>query len=875
MKRPCTCLQIKAFRHSLLCSLFALFLSFPAFCQPAFTGGHTQNLSVCENSAIAPVNSYLTISDAVSGKTETWTVVTPPVNGTLSAAYTTTSTGGSITPSGTTYGPTAGYAGNDSFSVMVSDGIVKDTTKVYVTIHSSPSAITGNNNICSGTTSALTNAVSGGTWSSSNTTVATISSPGGVVTAGLPGTSIITYSMAGGCNATLSVHVLVQPSPIAGTGVVCTGHITALSDATGGGLWKSSNISIASVSSGGLVTGVSSGVDTITYKISSGCIASKAITVNPTSPVFGPASVCPGLVITLSTSIGGGTWTSGSSANAIVNPSTGDVTGIAAGSAYITYTLPTGCFAFQLETVNPSPAPISGSSVCIGSTATLSDATAGGTWNSDNTSVVTIDTFTGVASGLIIGTANVTYTLPATGCFYAEVVTVDTLPGVYTMSGGGSYCSGTSGTHIYLASSDASTNYYLHIGSATIGPFLGSGTYYDFGLQTLAGTYTATATSTITGCSNLMAGSASITITPSVLPIANVSSSSGDTICGGLTNNYFVTPVYGGTAPHYEWTINGTVVGIDTAYYSYIPGPGDTIIVRMISNEVCAIPDTVFDTTIMTVIAHELPVVSLVASPGTEICLGSAVTLTPVPVFGGPSPSYFYKRAGAVVGTGSPLHYVASDGDVFDCYMVSDFMCRLADTVSCSITIKVDTPIFPAFSIQAYPPVLSYQGEPDTVVARMTNPTGIFTYQWYVNGVMIAGATSDTFISSNFTYMGNDSVSCMVAQQGICHYNTFNWRMMLNNVGVPGLAAGSRFAVYPNPGKDEFTITGSLGNTADDAVSIQLMDMLGKVVYTNSFTATQGTFRHTIRPGVLPGGMYLLSLTSGSENKIFHIVIEQ
>ena len=68
-------------------------------------------------------------------------------------------------------------------------------------------------------------------------------------------------------------------------------------------------------------------------------------------------------------------------------------------------------------TVPPAPAAISGpSTVCAGSNITLSDATAGGTWSSNNTLVATVNATTGVVTGVTPGPATITYTVTVNGC---------------------------------------------------------------------------------------------------------------------------------------------------------------------------------------------------------------------------------------------------------------------------------------------------------------------------------------------------------------------------------------------------------------------------------------------------------------------------
>ena len=138
-------------------------------------------------------------------------------------------------------------------------------------------AITGTPNVCVGSTTALSD-VGGGTWSSSNPSVATVGLTTGIVTGVAAGTLTITYITSAGCSATMTVTVGPAPAPITGTKTVCVGATTSLSDAATGGAWSSGDASIASVSSG-TVTGMAGGTAVISYG-SAGCFATAIVTVN-------------------------------------------------------------------------------------------------------------------------------------------------------------------------------------------------------------------------------------------------------------------------------------------------------------------------------------------------------------------------------------------------------------------------------------------------------------------------------------------------------------------------------------------------------------------------------------------------------------------
>ncbi len=144
----------------------------------------------------------------------------------------------------------------------------------------------------------------------------------------------------------------------------------------------------------------------------------------PPLPIHGRDSICIGDTTTFSDGSTGGTWSSGNTAIATAGAASGLITGIAPGTAIITYTIPTGTTATRTITVNPFPAPITGSdTLCYGLTDTLSDSDPGGKWKSSYFLIANIDSVIGSIKGISPGVAIITYTLP-TGCY---ITTTDTV----------------------------------------------------------------------------------------------------------------------------------------------------------------------------------------------------------------------------------------------------------------------------------------------------------------------------------------------------------------------------------------------------------------------------------------------------------------
>lgn len=186
------------------------------------------------------------------------------------------------------------------------------------------------------------------------------------------------------------------------------------------------------------------------------------MTINP--PVsagtlsYSSNSICIGGTATYSSNgTAGGTWSSNNTNVATVN-NAGVVTGIAPGTATITYTLNSGCgtpvSASAGITVNPDvnagTLSYSNNQVCVdGSVNYASNGTPGGTWTSSNPAVATVG-INGAVTGVSPGTAVITYTL--TGCSgpksVSEPVTVKAVPNAnVTLAGNGQVCTG--GTAVF------------------------------------------------------------------------------------------------------------------------------------------------------------------------------------------------------------------------------------------------------------------------------------------------------------------------------------------------------------------------------------------------------------------------------------------
>jgi len=739
-----------------------------------------------------------------------------------------------------------------------------------------PEVITGTPVVCAGSTTQLDNVTPGGTWSSSST-VASVTSTG-LVTGVAAGSAIITYKTGNNCRRILVVSVNPLPALIAGTGNVCQGQTMIFSNANLGGEWSTDDATIADVNTtSGVVMGGNVGTANITYTLPTGCMRSRAVTVHASvEPIVGIAPVCAGTTASLSNATTGGIWISGNSTVAVIDASTGELTSVAAGTSVITYAMPSGCVATGTILVRPLPGNITGAGVlCEGSTITLANTPSGGTWTSSDDAVATVGV-TGVVTGVAMGSVTISYTLP-TGCMKTRDIMVNPLPAVYNVTGGGSYCVGGAGVAIGLDGSDVDVNYTLKNGALSLGTLSGTGMVLDFGLRTTAGSYMVTAT-TDQGCSVNMSGDATINITSLVMPSVAMSASTSDSVCAATSVTYSATPTNGGTAPTYVWSVAGSPVATG-ATYSYTPANGDVVTVEMTSNAACPSVASVSASKAMTVIPNLAPSVTISVGPNDTLCSGSAATFVAVGANGGDAPVYTWIVGGTVVpGVSGPSYtYMPSNNQTVVAKLNSSYRCPSANNVSSNtITMHIDQQYIPAVSIVANPGTVINAGETVSFTTIVTGAGPTPRFQWLIRGAIVLGATQATFSSNDLN--DGDSVTCVVWGTGRCGMETINSVVMKVNgttgVATTGLSA-SELKLMPNPTSGTFVVSGKLGSS-NEAVTFEVTDMLGQVVYRGNVLARNGELNERIQlTGSLANGMYMLSVVNGSDRKVFHFVLKQ
>jgi gliding motility-associated-like protein len=605
--------------------------------------------------------------------------------------------------------------------------------------------ITGSPTACVSGTTQLANATPGGTWSSSDNGIATVS-PSGLVTGVSVGAVTISYAVTGTCGTTTvtqQVNITTTPTlpAITGTPNVCVNATTQLSNTTPGGTWSSSNNAVATVnSSTGLVTGVSSGNATITYAVTSSCgtaTTTQQITVTgPPSvqPITGGNSVCVNGTLQLSNATGGGVWTSSDNNIATVNGA-GTVTGISQGSVNINYAVTGTCgttTVSQSITVNALPAvpAITGaSSVCVGATTQLANALAGGTWSSSNASVATVNASSGLVNGVAQGNATITYTVTQNGCTgnNSTQITVNALPVVASAVATDVLCSGGTNGSIVVSGSGGNPPYTYSIDNGQ--NFQNNGTFNGL----TANNYNVFI-SDAAGCSAAFAFNPVVVNEPTALAQNNTVNNSS---CANVFDGKITVNASGGTPP-YSYSLNGGAPQPSNIFSGLQSG---TYTVQVIDANGCTNTTTQnIDTT--------FAVSASIVNQTNISCFGASDGSVEVQLSGGLQP-YSYSING--------VQFVASP--VFSGLAAGNYLITLRDSKGCTdfVNVNISQPTVLSISINNITNVLCGGDSTGSISVLASGGNAPYTFTWS-NG----GNTSSisNLKASNYTVTVADANNC-------------------------------------------------------------------------------------------------------------------
>jgi hypothetical protein len=810
----------------------------------------------------------------------------------------TVSAGGTITAGAGTNMITVSWTTTGSKNVYVNytnaNGCSATTATVkIVTVNALPvPTITGLAAACAGTTGVTYTteaAMTGYTW--------TVSA-GGTITAGA-GTNVITvtwntaaaqtvsvnYTNSNGCTAAtatvknVTVNALPVPT-ITGLAAACVGTtgVTYTTEAAMTGYtWT--------VSSGGAIT-AGAGTNTITvswntvgaqnvyvnYINTNGCTATtpsvKSVTVNalPVPTITGLAAACvgsTGVTYTTETGMTGYTWTVSAggtiTAGATTNVVTVSWTTVGAKNVYVNYVNANGCTAttpsVKVVTVNPLPVPtIAGPSfACAGSTGfvyTTEAGMTGYTWTVSaggtitagaGTNAVTVSWNTAGARTVSVNYVNANGCTASTAATFSVTVAGSPAP---TIAGPAQLCAGASGV-VYTTQA----GFYNYVWTISYGGVITSGLnsnqvtvdWGTAGLRSISVNY-----ENASACSSVSPFVYNVTIFTAPVPVITGNAS----VCQGTTGVTYTTQA---DNTGYVWTVSsGGVItsgaGTNEITVSWITGGNQTVSVDFTNELGCdaAVP-TVFNVSVA-----PKPSAAGTVTGTTPVCAGTQGVAYSVPAIANATTYNWTLPTGATVASGASTNAITVN---------------FAPTAASGV-IKVNGvndcgsgTVSPSFNVVVNPlpatPVITQHGDTLTSSANSGN-------QWYLDGVIIAGATGKKHVA---VYTGNYTV--VVTLSG-CSSATSNSILVLP-VSVGDFEVSHTFDLYPNPNQGQFNI--KVVSAKPLVLNLEVYNNLGALLWKQEKVTVDGTYTTPVDLGNVANGVYMVSLRNTETNSVRKVVI--
>jgi gliding motility-associated-like protein len=242
-------------------------------------------------------------------------------------------------------------------------------------------------------------------------------------------------------------------------------------------------------------------------------------------------------------------------------------------------------------------------------------------------------------------------------------------------------------------------------------------------------------------------------------------------ICEGTEITLTTTSGNGGPNPVFSWFVDQGLGFVQVQsgaddFYTFIPNGGEIVYVELFSDINCGSGNPAQSSQITIDVTPLLqPSVTITADNG-DVCAGTEVTFTALPVNGGVNPVFeWYVDGGLVPGaTTSTYAYIPNNGDQVEAVLISDETCVVPGPVtSNTIVVNVNQPAIVTVGISPENnPVCA--GTEVLFTATYSNEGLNPQFQWFLNGNPV-GANQDTYL---FTPVDGDEIQLVLLSDAEC-----------------------------------------------------------------------------------------------------------
>ncbi len=394
-------------------------------------------------------------------------------------------------------------------------------------------------------------------------------------------------------------------------------------------------------------------------------------------------------------------------------------------------------------------------------------------------------------------------------------ILVDSLPGNTVSVKGNPTACGMDTVYIDAVNNTNYTYQWMDNGNPLNGATASNLTVY------MNGSYTVKTTNA-NGCNST---SAAIKVAYKPIPtVPLLNGNANTTICPGDSIMISVSPQDTGSFT-YQWKMNGNNISGSTNSTLYVSTAG-TYTAEVTNNGGCSATST----SSINVTLHTAPAPTLTATGNNTICNGDSVALTASNTNTGLTGVSWMFNSTTIGATGNPI-YAKSAGS---------YTAKVTDNNGC----KATTSAVNVFVNPLPVPVIT-QDIPNNELST----TVFASYQWYKNGVLIAGANAQklkVYANGDYTVEVTDGNGC----KGMSAKSTIIWG------GVAGTSKEVNINVYPNPSNGVFNIELPVGT---DAKQLYITDIAGKQIVLNTYQVNKNIY--TVDLSEKAAGIYILHLT--------------
>lgn len=342
-------------------------------------------------------------------------------------------------------------------------------------------------------------------------------------------------------------------------------------------------------------------------------------------------------------------------------------------------------------------------------------------------------------------------------------------------------------------------------------------------------------------------------LTATSAAVSITSDDADNSICTGGSVTFTATPTNGGTAPTYQWYVNGVAIAGETGatFTTTTLTSGSPVTCVMTSNLSGATNNPATSNAITTTVSsYSTPAVSVLGN--TTYCQGANASFIASPTNAGSSPSYQWQVNGVNAGTNSSSFSSST----------------LTNGSTISVTLTSSAACVSPASATSTPVTVTINSTPST--PTITNNAGVLTSsassgnQWYFNGSAIAGATGQSYTptqNGNYTVVSTVN-GCSSATSSIS---------TVSGLGIDELSK-LPFAIYPNPSQGVFFI--SFETLVSKEYTIKVYDEVGKLVFQELINNQSGEVKKEIVIKEAANGLYNVVLTDGEFETNKKIVIK-